>query len=121
MIEIKNKVARSTEGLPIRRRGAAGPGHSSAAPVTDASLYEEVTPEMLREEEARAARSEAEEAYGRRVEELIRLRYPLRDELAALRQRDTKPGEFAAYDEYAERCKALAREEAGNDLKTEER
>lgn len=38
----------------------------------------------------------------------IRLRYSLSEELAILRQRDTKPEEFAEYHAYAELCKAEA-------------
>ena len=49
------------------------------------------------------------DAYARRVEAMIRERYTLSDELALLRQRDTKPGEFAAYNDYAEQCKVRAR------------
>lgn len=41
----------------------------------------------------------------------IRERYTIDDELAILRQRDTKQDEFAEYNEYCEQCKAEAREE----------
>ena len=44
--------------------------------------------------------------YEQRVQQSIRERYSVDDELAILRQRDTKPDEFAAYYEYAEQCKA---------------
>lgn len=44
--------------------------------------------------------------YERRVHKLIRQRYSLNDELAILRQRDTKPDEFKAYNDYVEQCKA---------------
>ena len=44
-----------------------------------------------------------------RVQQSIRERYSVADELAILRQRDTKPDEFAAYFEYAEQCKAQAK------------
>lgn len=46
--------------------------------------------------------------YEQRVQQSIRERYSVDDELAILRQRDTKPDEFAAYYEYAEQCKAQA-------------
>ena len=36
----------------------------------------------------------------------IRARYSLDQELAILRQRDTKPDEFTAYNAYVEKCKA---------------
>lgn len=41
----------------------------------------------------------------------IRQRYTVNQELAILRQRDTKPEEFTAYNEYVERCKAEAKKE----------
>ena len=41
----------------------------------------------------------------RELNNMIRQRYSLSEELAILRQRDTKPEEFAAYNEYAEYCK----------------
>lgn len=47
--------------------------------------------------------------YGERVNDLIRQKYSLSEELAILRQRDSKPDEFIAYNEYAEFCKAEAR------------
>ena len=46
-----------------------------------------------------------------RVQQSIRERYSVDDELAILRQRDTKPDEFAAYYEYAEQCKAQAKKQ----------
>lgn len=48
--------------------------------------------------------------YGSLVEKKIRLRYSLSSELAILRQRDSKPEEFAAYNEYVEQCKAEVKE-----------
>lgn len=44
--------------------------------------------------------------YNEEVNSMIRQRYSLSEELAILRQRDTKPGEFAVYNEYAEECKS---------------
>ncbi len=49
--------------------------------------------------------------YETRVVELIRMRYTVDDELAILRQRDTKPDEFAEYNDYCEQCKTQAKEE----------
>ena len=43
------------------------------------------------------------------VEELIRKRYNISQELAIHRQRDTKPTEFAEYNSYCEECKATAK------------
>lgn len=41
----------------------------------------------------------------------IRTRYNLNQELAILRQRDTKPEEFAEYNAFVEACKAEAKAE----------
>ena len=49
--------------------------------------------------------------YEQRVQQSIRERYSVDDELAILRQRDTQPDEFAAYYEYAEQCKAQAKKQ----------
>lgn len=43
----------------------------------------------------------------------IRKRYSLNQELAILRQRDSKPTEFLAYNEYVEQCKAEVKKEMG--------
>ena len=43
------------------------------------------------------------------VENMIRQKYSVSAELAILRQRDTKPAEFAEYDSYCEECKQKAR------------
>lgn len=58
-----------------------------------------------------------EAIYGAEVEKRIRKRYSLSAELAILRQRDTKPEEFAAYNAFAEECKAEVKkmfEQGGN-------
>ena len=52
-----------------------------------------------------------ENDYAKRVNKLIRHKYSISAELAILRQRDTKPEEFAAYNAYAEECKARAKAE----------
>ena len=50
-----------------------------------------------------------EMTYEEQVVAKIRERYSVDDELAILRQRDTKPDEFEAYNAYAESCKEEAR------------
>lgn len=55
--------------------------------------------------------------YGDRVDELVRERYTLSDELALLRQRDEKPEEYAAYNAYVEDCKTRAKAEQEAALK----
>lgn len=44
------------------------------------------------------------------VDAMIRQRYSVSDEFAILRQRDSKPEEFAEYNAFAESCKAWASE-----------
>ena len=58
-------------------------------------------------------------SYEQLVRQKIRERYSVDDELAILRQRDTKPGEFKAWFEYAERCKAIARQTMAERPKTD--
>lgn len=48
--------------------------------------------------------------YKAKIVELIRRRYDQDDENGILRQRDTKPDEFAEYDAYVEQCKVEARQ-----------
>lgn len=48
--------------------------------------------------------------YAERVEMLIREKYSVSDELAILRQRDSKVDEFAEYNAFCEACKAKAKE-----------
>ena len=47
--------------------------------------------------------------YEEYVEQLIRERYSLNQELAIQRQRDTKPSEFEEYFAYCEECKRIAK------------
>ena len=55
----------------------------------------------------------AENDYMDYVDRLIRRKYSVSAELAILRQRDSKPEEFAEYNAYAEECKARAKREFG--------
>lgn len=52
-----------------------------------------------------------DEEYERLIIKRIRERYTLNQELAILRQRDSKPDEFATYNAYVEECKAIAKAE----------
>lgn len=56
-----------------------------------------------------------EERYSSLVESYIRKKYSLSEELAILRQRDTKLEEFSKYYEYAEYCKSTAKDEMQNE------
>ena len=60
------------------------------------------------------------QTYKELVVQKIRERYTEDDELAILRQRDTKPEEFAEYNAYCEQCKADAREELNYNESQEE-
>lgn len=72
-----------------------------------AIVYEyEPIPEMTVEEEHLIP----EMTYEEQVVAKIRERYSVDDELAILRQRDTKPEEFEAYNQYAEQCKKEIKE-----------
>ena len=49
--------------------------------------------------------TEAKIEYETKIVSLIRKKYNINQELAILRQRDTKPEEFAEYHKYVEQCK----------------
>ena len=51
--------------------------------------------------------------YENEIARKIRRKYTVNQELALLRQRDTKPQEFEEYNAFVERCKAEVREEMG--------
>lgn len=53
--------------------------------------------------------TELQQQYENTVNALIREKYTLSQELAILRQRDTKPEEYAEYNAYCEECKAQAK------------
>lgn len=53
--------------------------------------------------------TDEEAAYENYVNSLIREKYSLSQELAILRQRNTKPEEYNAYNAYCEACKAEAK------------
>lgn len=68
-----------------------------------AAGWEEYTPEET-------ASEEYVPTYEERVVELIRERYSIDDEIAILRQKDTKQEEYQAWYAYCEQCKQEARE-----------
>lgn len=53
------------------------------------------------------------EEYENKIVSLIRKKYNVNQELAILRQRDTKPEEWNIYNEYVESCKRQVKEELG--------
>ena len=54
-----------------------------------------------------------EQLYSATVDKRIRERYSVSAEIALLRQRDTKPEEFAEYNAFVEGCKAEVKAELG--------
>lgn len=66
-----------------------------------------LTEEQIQKELERAK----EQEYENKIVALIRKKYNVNQELAILRQRDTKPLEFAEYNEYVEQCKAKVKNE----------
>lgn len=54
---------------------------------------------------------ENENEYENKIVSLIRQRYNINQELAILRQRDTKPLEYQEYFDYVEQCKAEVKNE----------
>lgn len=77
--------------------------------VIKEDFVEEVIEQTIENEVVEAPKK----TYEQRVVELIRLRYSVDDELAILRQRDTKTEEFQEYNSYCENCKTIARVEFG--------
>lgn len=59
-----------------------------------------------------------EEDYGNQVNDLIRRRYSLSEELGILRQKDEKPDEYRAYFAFCEECKAKAKVELEQNKET---
>ena len=72
--------------------------------------FEELTEEEL-EEERKYNEYIGHKKIGIHVDELIRERYSISEELAILRQRDVKPDEFAEYNAFCEECKRKIKEE----------
>jgi hypothetical protein len=75
--------------------------------VYDNGIYRDMTAEEI----AELQKDIPSIPYEQRVVNRIRERYSVDDELAILRQRDTKPYEFAEYNDYVEMVKAEERGE----------
>lgn len=73
--------------------------------ICENGVYRDMTPEEEAEFNAMVA-SIPQPSYEERIVMRIRAKYSVDDELAILRQRDTKPEEFAKYNEYVEQIKA---------------
>ena len=74
--------------------------------VYEDGIYREMTEKEIAEMEA----NKPNIPYEQRIVNRIREKYSVDDELAILRQRDTKPEEFATYNEFVEQIKAEERE-----------
>ena len=97
----------SADGHILHRIGSEDYTPLRHARVTSPDEWEEISD--FDANSLTAART-AEAAYKQRIISLIRARYDQDDETAILRQRDTKPDEFATYNDFAEQCKERARE-----------
>lgn len=73
--------------------------------IYDDGIYRDLTPEEI----AEMQKDIPSIPYEQRVVDRIRAVYSVDDELAILRQRDTKPEEFAEYNAFVERIKAEER------------
>ena len=71
--------------------------------VLENGIYRDMTKEEL------AQLENSKPTYEERVVSRIRQKYSIDDELAILRQRDTKPEEFAEYNAFVEQIKAEER------------
>lgn len=106
-MKIENNSIVAEDGKKVHRKGDnAYFSRATLLPGETLDSFEEVSevPDI-----------EAEHRYEERVNELIRGKYTLSQELAILRQRYVKSDEFAAYNAYAEQCKAKAKEERDGD------
>lgn len=101
MITIENRQVYSSTGLHVHRKGSDVYFHRcTMLPNETEADFEEVenVPEV------------PEIPYEERVNDLIRERYSLSEELAILRQKEAKPEEYEEYYKYAEECKNRAKE-----------
>lgn len=73
-----------------------------------------------KEIELAKANGVAKKVYPKLVQDLINKRYSVFDEIAILRQRNTKKAEYNDYNAYCEQCKAQAKELLGIKEETEE-
>ena len=74
--------------------------------VYEDGVYRDMTEQEIAEMEANMPTI----PYEQRIVARIRERYSIDDELAILRQRDSKPDEFNTYNEFVERIKTEERE-----------
>ncbi len=109
IIEVRNlRQIVADKGKVVRRVSNKDSVFTCCGLLSNETLddFEELTQEDFQAEQDAA---KVAEEYAAKVEQLIRERYSVSAELAILRQRDSKPEEFAAYNAYAEECKAKAK------------
>lgn len=93
----------ATEGMTLHRITEQPPAEAITHAVVKVICIKDWTESMP----ALYTRLDYEQA----VESKLRARYSINEELAVLRQRDSKPQEFEEYNAYAEQCKIEARAE----------
>lgn len=104
---VNNSLDFSAEQLDIIQKC-----HDNELPRSYAEdLYQKLL-EMLPKQEPQEV-EQPTISYDELVDSKIRARYTVSQEFAILRQRDTKPDEFAEYNAYCEQCKAEAKAELG--------
>ena len=103
-MKIQGKEIVAEEGMLIRRIGQ-GQGYTRCLLLPGETEKDFEEAESFPEDET--------VPYEEQVVALIRERYSSDDELAILRQRDSKPEEFKAYDDYCEACKATVKQKLG--------
>ena len=102
---IKNGFIKELKNISVVKDGRRYYNVSEAMAFADG--WEVYTPPTIRE----SVEVSIEEQYKNRIVELIREKYSVDDELAILRQRDSKIDEFNAYNSFVEECKQQARRE----------
>lgn len=102
MITKQDNEIYSTEGKYVHIKGTESYGKRILAIGISAEQCEEV--------DVIPSAPTNSKAYEDKVNELIRSRYSLSEELGILRQRDSKADEYKAYYDYCEQCKAEAKE-----------
>lgn len=99
------EIASDTLGMLVRRKGDNEQPFAKGMmlPSDTVDNYEELTADQI----PAYTEAEYEDLVGRKIAE----RYSINAQIALLRQAATKPDEFAAFDAFAEACKAEARKE----------
>lgn len=104
IMKIQGKEIVADEGMLIRRIGQ-GSGYTRCLLLSGETEKDFEEAESFPEDET--------VPYEEQVVALIRERYSADDELALLRQRDTKPEEFEQYFNYCEECKSTIKQKLG--------